>query len=93
MTEIIAIKFKKDGRVYYFDPAGKKINDGERVIVETSKGIECGYASGSNRMVPDNQIVAPLKRVLRLANESDLRLIAENNEKAKKAFDFCEEQI
>ena len=93
MTEIIAIKFKKDGRVYYFDPAGKKFNDGERVIVETSKGIECGYASGSNRMVPDNQIVAPLKRVLRLANESDLRLIAENNEKAKKAFDFCEEQI
>ena len=57
MTEIIAIKFKKDGRVYYFDPDGKSFHDGDRVIVETAKGIECGIATGENRNVPDNQIV------------------------------------
>lgn len=93
MTEIIAIKFKKDGRAYYFDPDGKEFHDGERVVVETAKGIECGYASGTNRMIPDEQVVAPLKKVIRSATEADLRRIEENKEKGKKAFDFCEEQI
>ncbi|MBE6761769.1 MAG: stage 0 sporulation protein [Ruminococcaceae bacterium] len=93
MTEIIAIKFKKDGRVYYFDPDGKNFKDGDRVIVETSKGIECGIASGGNHNIPDNQIVAPLKKVIRLANESDLKRVAENEKKALEAFDYCEEQV
>lgn len=93
MTEIIAIKFKKDGRVYYFDPDGKTFKDEERVVVETSKGIECGYAAGTNHTVPDSQIVAPLKKVLRSATEADMKRIAENDQKAAKAFDFCEEQI
>ncbi|MBO5105529.1 MAG: stage 0 sporulation family protein [Clostridia bacterium] len=93
MTEIIAIKFKKDGRVYYFDPDGMKFNDGDRVVVETSKGIECGIASGENRNVPDNQIVAPLKKVLRRANNFDLKKVSENEKKALEAFDYCEEQI
>lgn len=93
MTEIIAIKFKKDGRVYYFDPDGKKFNDGDRVVVETSKGVECGIATGDNRNIPDNQIVAPLKKVLRHANEADLKRVADNEKKALAAFDYCEEQI
>ena len=93
MTEIIAIKFKKDGRVYYFDPDGMNFKDGDRVIVETSKGVECGIAAGENRNVPDNQIVAPLKKVLRPANETDLKRVAENEKKALLAFDYCEEQI
>lgn len=93
MTEIIAIKFKKDGRAYYFDPDGKKFHDGERVVVETAKGVECGYASGTNRMIPDEQVVAPLKKVIRSATEADLKRIEENKEKGKKAFAFCEDQI
>ena len=93
MTEIIAIKFKKDGRVYYFDPDGMVFHDGDRVVVETSKGIECGIAAGENRNIPDSQIVAPLKKVLRPANESDLRRVKENEKKAREAFDYCEEQI
>ena len=93
MTEIIAIKFKKDGRVYYFDPAGMTFHDGERVVVETSKGVECGIASGENRNVPDSQIVAPLKKVLRPANAADLKRVEENEKKALAALDYCEEQI
>ena len=93
MTEIIAIKFKKDGRVYYFDPNGLNFKDGDRVVVETSKGIECGIASGENRNIPDNQIVAPLKKVIRMANESDLKRVTENEKKALEAFDYCEEQV
>ncbi len=93
MTEIIAIKFKKDGRIYYFDPDGKIFHDEERLVVETSKGVECGYAAGTNRMIPDSQVVAPLKKVLRSANEADLKRIEENDKKAKRAFDYCEEKI
>jgi cell fate regulator YaaT (PSP1 superfamily) len=93
MTEIIGVKFKKDGRVYFFDPDGKVFHEGDRLVVETSKGIECGYASGSNRNVEDDQIVSPLKKVVRLATEEDLRRIEENKKKAKKAFDFCEEEV
>ncbi len=93
MTEIISIRFKKDGRVYYFDPDGKTFNDEDRVVVETSKGVECGFAVGSNRMVADSQIVQPLKKVIRHANEADLKRIEENDKKASVAFDFFEEQI
>ena len=93
MTEIIAIKFKKDGRIYYFDPDGKNFNDNQRVVVETSKGVECGFAVGSNRMIADSQVVVPLKKVLRLANDADLKRIAENDKKSIEAFDYCEEQI
>lgn len=93
MTEIIAIKFKKDGRIYYFDPDGNTFNDNQRVVVETSKGVECGFAVGSNRMIADSQVVAPLKKVLRHANDADLKRIAENDKKATEAFDYCEEQI
>ena len=93
MTEIISIRFKKDGRVYYFDPDGKTFNDEDRVVVETSKGVECGFAVGSNRMVADSQIVQPLKKVIRHANDADLKRIEENDKKASIAFDFFEEQI
>ena len=93
MTEIIAIKFKKDGRIYYFDPDGNNFHDGEGVVVETSKGIECGFAAGENRNIPDSQIVAPLKKVLRSATPSDLKRVEENEKKALLAFDYCEEQI
>ncbi len=93
MTEIIGIKFKRDGRVYYFDPDGKTFHEGDRVVVETAKGIECGYASGTNRMIPDNQVVAPLKKALRRATEADLKRIEDNTQKGARAFSFCEEQI
>lgn len=93
MTEIIGVKFKKDGRVYFFDPDGKIFHDGNRLVVETAKGIECGYAAGSNRMVEEDRIVSPLKKVLRLATEADLKHIEDNAKKAKEAFSFCEEQI
>ena len=93
MTEIIAIKFKKDGRIYYFDPNGNTFHDGERVVVETSKGVECGFAAGENRNIPDSQIVAPLKKVLRSATPADLKKVEENEKKALLAFDYCEKQI
>ena len=93
MTEVIGIKFKKDGRVYFFDPDGKTFHEGNRVIVETAIGTECGYAAGSNRMVEDEQIVSPLKKVIRLATEDDIKCVEENIKKSKVAFEFCEDKI
>ena len=93
MTEVIGIKFKKDGRVYFFDPDGKTFHDGNRVVVETSIGTECGYAAGSNRFVEDDQIVSPLKKVIRLATEADIKRLEENEKKSKEAFAFCEQKI
>lgn len=93
MTEVIAIKFKKDGRVYYFDPNGGKINAGQYVIVETARGTECGIVSEGNHMVADDKIVAPLKKVIRIADEKDITRLENNRKKEKEAFKVCESMI
>ena len=78
MTEIIAIKFKKDGRVYYFDPDGIELNKGDSAIVETARGVEFGEVVLSNKEVTEEEIVAPLKKVLRKATEEDFKTMEEN---------------
>ena len=93
MTEVIGVRFKKVGKIYYFDPNGQQLPLGEQVIVETARGIECGEIAISNRMVDDDNVVKPLKPVIRVANAEDKRRIAENAEKEKKAFDICVEKI
>lgn len=93
MAEVIGVKFKDTGKVYYFDPAGQKLNKGQKVIVETVRGVECGECAMENRAVPDESIVKPLKRILRPASERDLRTIAQNKEKEQRAFKICEEKI
>ena len=93
MAEVIGVKFKDTGKVYYFDPAGARLQKGQRVIVETVRGVECGECTMENREIPDETIVKPLKRILRPANEKDLQTLAQNKEKEKRAFGICEEKI
>ena len=93
MTEVIGVRFKKVGKIYYFDPNGEKMFIGEHVIVETARGIECGEIAIANRMVDDDDVVKPLKPVIRIATAEDKRRIAENAEKEKKAFKLCSEKI
>ena len=93
MTEVIAIKFKQDGRVYFFDPDGNTVTDGQYVIVETARGIECGIVSEGNHMVSDNKIVAPLKKVIRIADEKDISRMESNRKKEKEAFKVCQNLI
>ena len=68
MAEIIGVRFKNVGKVYYFDPHGKQIKLGEQVVVETARGIECGEVALENREIPDEEVVSPLKPVIRIAN-------------------------
>ena len=70
MVEVIGVRFKETGKIYYFDPNEKEAKKGEYVIVETARGIECGEVAMENRMVEDDTIISPLKKVLRLATVS-----------------------
>ena len=93
MAEVVGIRFKEVGKVYYFDPDGMQFKKGDRAVVETARGVECDEIAMENREVDDSEIVKPLKRIVRPANENDLRVVRENREKEKKAFGICEEKI
>ncbi len=93
MTEIIGVRFKSVGKVYYFSPGGLKINQGDSVIVETARGVECGEVVCGNKDVDDSEIVAPLKPVIRIATEDDFKKIEQNKIKEKEAFDICLNKI
>ena len=71
MVEVIGVKFRSDGRIYSFSPAGKRFRVGEYVIVTTSRGTECGEVASENHTVPDSQIIGQLKEVVRPANNDD----------------------
>ncbi len=81
MTEIIGVRFKEVGKVYYFSPGGKKLNAGDKVIVETARGIECGEVVIANRKLNDDTVVQPLKSIIRPASKDDLQAIKSNAEK------------
>ncbi len=93
MTEIIGIRFKKGGKVYYFSSKGIKFENGDRAIVETARGVECGEVVIENRNIEDSEIVAPLKDVIRKATDKDLAIVEKNRQKEKEAFGICEEKI
>ena len=93
MTEVIGVRFKQVGKIYYFSPNGVQMPVGEKVIVETARGIECGEVAISNREIDDESIVKPLKTVIRVATEDDLKHIEDSKAKEKKAFKLCLEKI
>lgn len=93
MLEIVGIRFKEVGKVYYFDPNGLKFQKGDKVIVETARGVECGEVTIENREISEEELVSPLKPVIRAATEEDLKIVEENRLKEKKAYAICEEKI
>ena len=93
MAEVIGVRFKNMGKVYYFDPNSEKLSADDHVVVETARGVECGEVAMGNRDVADDSIVQPLKKVIRKATKDDLRRVAENELKAKNAFTQCEKKI
>ncbi len=93
MTEIIGVRFKEVSKIYYFDPTNIKFKKGDKVIVETVRGIELGEIVLDNRSIPEEDIVAPLRQVIRAATEEDLKKLEEIKAKEKSAFGICEEKI
>ena len=93
MVKIIGVRFNKSGKTYYFSPGEIEVQKGDGVIVETARGVEYGVAVLGEREVSKEDIVAPLKEVLRLATEKDISKVDENKKKEKEAFDVCDDLI
>lgn len=93
MIQVVGIRFKDVGKIYYFDPDGNEYKKGDYAIVETARGVECGEVAMENHLVSEEEIVSPLKVVIRAATEEDLKTVRENHEKEKKAFEICEQKI
>lgn len=93
MKNIIGIRFKKLGKIYFFNPKGLRVRKGDKVIVETSQGEEYAEVLIPNRYVEDDKIVAPLKKVLRIASYKDTKRYEECKKIEKEAFKVCEEKI
>lgn len=93
MKEIIGIRFKKVGKIYYFSPEGINAKVGDMAIVETVNGTECGEVAIANRKIEDYELASPLRPVIRIADENDMRIVAKNKLKEKDAFRICEEKI
>ncbi len=92
-VEVVGVRFKAAGKVYYFAPDGGAFRDGDCVIVETARGIEFGFVVGSNRTVMATELVSPLKKVLRPATAEDKQHYEENNLRREEAFRICREKI
>lgn len=93
MIEVISIKFKNRGKCYFFSPGELNIKSGDKVIVETSKGLEIADCHYGNHMVDDTAVVQPLRPVIRVATEDDLRVAELNKTREKEAFEICQKKI
>jgi len=93
MHKVVGVRFKKAGKIYYFDPHDLELETGEYAIVETSRGVEYGKIVVGPKEVPEEDIVSPLKKVIRKATEEDAEKVADNRKKESKAFDICLEKI
>lgn len=93
LFNVVGVRFKKAGKIYYFDPGDFKITDQDAVIVETARGVEFGQVVIGPREVPRNKVVLPLKTVQRIATEEDKKQVIVNENKEKEAFDICEQKI
>ena len=93
MAEIIGVRFKPVGKTYYFDPQDFEINKGDNVIVETSRGIEYGTVVVGRKEINDDELLKPIKPIMRPAQQEDHERYRENKKKEKEAFDICTEKI
>ena len=93
MVTIIGVRFRKAGKVYYFSPADYEVKKGQHVIVETARGVEFGQVVTNPKQVTDDEIVQPLKAVIRVATPEDYKIEEKNREKEKEAFQICLEKI
>lgn len=93
MTKVIGVRFRTAGKIYYFSPGNLEIEKGEQVIVETARGVEFGDVVMGPKNVEDEEIMQPLKTVIRVATDEDRRTEEKNRKKEKEAFEICLEKI
>ena len=92
-VEVVDIQFRQGQKVYYFDPAGFTCKQGDHVIIDTARGPEFGICAGGNHRIPEKDVVAPLRCVLRLATAEDEKIVARNRSEEKRAYEICQQKI
>lgn len=93
MVKIVGVRFKPAGKIYYFDPGDLKIETGNDVIVETARGLEYGMVVIRPKLVKEEDLISPLKPIIRIASDDDAETYLENKVKTKEAYDICDEKI
>ncbi|EIJ80107.1 PSP1 domain protein [Bacillus methanolicus PB1] len=93
MYDVVGVRFKKAGKIYYFDPGDLSIQKGDFVIVETVRGVEYGKVVIARKQVDEHDVVLPLKKVLRIADQKDRLKVEENKTAAKEAYEICCEKV
>lgn len=93
MTTVIGVRFRRAGKTYYFDPGKLEISEGKMVVVETARGQEMGEVVLAGREVAEQELVQPLKKVIRVASNNDCRQVEDNKKKEAEAFKKCQAQI
>lgn len=93
MIKVVGVRFRSAGKIYFFGPGNLKLNKGMHVIVETARGVEMGTVMTQPKEVFEEEVVQPLKPVIRIATEADEKTAARNLEKEKEAFKICLEKI
>lgn len=93
MTDVVGVKFKEVGKMYYFAPGDNKLSIGDNVIVETARGLEFGTICREKTSVDESELVAPLKNIIRIATDADRQKHAENLAKKDEALRICQEKI
>lgn len=93
MIKVVGVRFRSAGKIYYFAPGNLNLNVGMHVIVETARGVEMGTVMLASREIAENEVVQPLKPVIRIATEADEKVVEKNHEKEKEAFKICLQKI
>lgn len=93
MVQVVGVRFKRAGKVYYFDPGELSVAPGDKVIVETARGVEYGDIAVGPKEVVEEQVVQPLKKVLRIGTEKDAATAADNKRKEREAFALAQKKI
>lgn len=93
MYDVVGVRFKKAGKIYYFDPGDLSIQKDDFVIVETVRGVEYGKAVIPRKQVEEHDVVLPLKKVVRIADSKDRMIVEENRRAAQEAYEICNEKV
>ncbi|MEH7093626.1 PSP1 domain-containing protein [Neobacillus vireti] len=93
MYDVVGVRFKKAGKIYYFDPGDLSIDKDDFVIVETVRGVEYGKAVIARKKVEEHDVVLPLKKVVRIADQKDRMIVEENKQAAQEAYEVCNEKV
>ncbi len=91
-VEVVDIQFRPGQKVYFFDPAGLTLKAGDHVIIDTARGAEFGICTGGNHMIPQKDVVPPLRSVLRIATAQDEKIVADNRERERRAYEVCHQK-